>query len=75
VLRKRLLLSVIPASALFYFSVLQLISGSFTIHLKVLEISEGANLQTHLSFQVKNFLQNIKKGTMDENQKKGPPLF
>jgi len=34
----------------------------------MLEISEGANLQTHLSFQVKNFLQNIKKGTMDEIQ-------
>jgi len=34
----------------------------------MLEISEGANLQTHLSFQVKNFLQNIKKGTLDEIQ-------
>jgi len=34
----------------------------------MLEISEGANLQTHLSFQVKNFLQNITKGKTDEIQ-------
>jgi hypothetical protein len=34
----------------------------------MLEISLCANLQTHLSFQVKKFLQNIKRGTMDEIQ-------
>ena len=34
----------------------------------MLEISQCANLQTHLSFQVIKFLQNIKKGTMDEIQ-------
>jgi hypothetical protein len=34
----------------------------------MLEISQCANLQTHLSFQVKKLLQNIKKGTMDEIQ-------
>jgi hypothetical protein len=43
-------------------------SELYSPYLKVLEIFQCANLQTHLPVQVIKFLQNIKKQTMDEIQ-------